>query len=125
MRDKFKTAGKTGLILVTGVLLLGNLCSGGKKAGSGEHEGSEKMSGSIRLAGSTSMERMSEALAESFMKKYPQVAVTVEYVGSGAGIAAVLSGSADIGNSSRKLKNEEKALGQCKILWLWTGLRSA
>lgn len=111
MKAEFKAAGKTGLVLLAGILLLGNLRCTGRKAGSGEAEEAAELSGSIRLAGSTSMERMTEALAESFMGKYPQVRVTVEYVGSGAGIAAVLSGSADIGNSSRRLKSEEKAYG--------------
>ena len=70
-----------------------------------------ELSGSIRMAGSTSMEKLAGALAESFMEKYPNVNVTVEFVGSGAGIQAVLSGTADIGNSSRSLKAEEKAKG--------------
>lgn len=68
-------------------------------------------SGSIRMAGSTSMEKLAGALAERFMEKYPDVNVTVEFVGSGAGIRSVLSGTADIGNSSRSLKAEEKAKG--------------
>ena len=37
--------------------------------------------------------------------------VTAEFVGSGAGIEAVSNGTADIGNSSRNLKDEEKAGG--------------
>lgn len=114
MRQERRAVCKTGVMILAGLLLMGSSGSVGRSSTDGDSQTvpqEDIMSGSIRLAGSTSMERMSEALAESFMKKYPQVAVTVEYVGSGAGIAAVLSGSADIGNSSRKLKNEEKALG--------------
>lgn len=74
-------------------------------------EGGKELSGSIRMAGSTSMERLANALAEGFMEKYPDVNVTVEFVGSGAGILAALSGAADIGNSSRELKQEEKDRG--------------
>lgn len=70
-----------------------------------------ELSGSIRMVGSTSMEKLADALAESFTEKYPDVNVTVEFVGSGAGIRAVISESADIGNSSRCLKEEEKAKG--------------
>ena len=66
---------------------------------------------SITMAGSTSMERFANALAESFMVKYPGVAVTVEFTGSSAGIEAVLVGNVDIGNSSRNLKDEEKSSG--------------
>lgn len=74
-------------------------------------ESASELSGSIRMAGSTSMEKLANALAESFMEKYRNVNVTVECVGSGAGIAAVISGAADIGNSSRYLKEEEKDKG--------------
>ena len=62
-------------------------------------------------AGSTSMEKFANALSESFMETYPKVTVTAEFVGSGAGVEAVNNGSADIGNSSRNLKDEEKANG--------------
>lgn len=57
------------------------------------------------------MEKFANALSESFMEKYPDVTVTAEFVGSGAGVEAVLGGTADIGNSSRNLKDEEKAKG--------------
>ena len=63
------------------------------------------------LSGSTSMEKFANALSEVFMEKYPNVTVQAEFVGSGAGIEAVTSGSADIGNSSRNLTDEEKANG--------------
>lgn len=69
------------------------------------------LSGAIQMVGSTSMEKLANALAESFMEKYPDVTVSVEFVGSGAGIEAVSSGTADIGNSSRNLKDEEKEKG--------------
>ena len=69
------------------------------------------LSGSISMVGSTSMEKFANALSESFMEKYPKVTVTAEFVGSSAGVEAVNNGSADIGNSSRNLKDEEKANG--------------
>lgn len=81
----------------------------------GAEENPRKLSGSIRMAGSTSMERLVSALAEGFMEKYPEVDVTAEFVGSGAGIQAVLSGVSDIGNSSRRLKEEEKPEGIVEI----------
>lgn len=70
-----------------------------------------KLSGSITLAGSTSMEKFANALAESFMEVYPDVTVQAEFTGSSAGIEAVLAGQCDIGDSSRSLKDEEKAKG--------------
>ena len=69
------------------------------------------LSGSISMVGSTSMEKLANALSEDFMEEYPDVTVTAEFVGSGAGIEAVTNGTADIGNSSRSLKDEEKAAG--------------
>lgn len=69
------------------------------------------LSGSISMAGSTSMEKLANAVAESFMEKYPNVTVSAEFTGSGAGIESVTAGSVDIGNSSRNLKEEEKAAG--------------
>ena len=83
-------------------------------AGTSAEAGSEAeadLSGSISMVGSTSMEKFANALSESFMEKYPDVTVTAEFVGSGAGVEAVLGGTADIGNSSRNLKDEEKAKG--------------
>ena len=70
-----------------------------------------ELSGTISLAGSTSMEKLCEAMSESFMETYPGVTVTVEYTGSGAGLESLASGSVDIGNSSRHLKDEEVAGG--------------
>ena len=69
------------------------------------------LSGTISMAGSTSMEKLANAVAESFMAKYPGVTVTAEFTGSSAGIEAVTAGSVDIGNSSRALKDEEKEAG--------------
>lgn len=69
------------------------------------------LSGSLTMAGSTSMEKIANAAAEVFMEKYPDVTVTAEFTGSGAGIEAVMSGSVDIGNASRALTDEEKAAG--------------
>lgn len=74
-------------------------------------EAAADLSGSISMVGSTSMEKFANALSEAFMEKYPKVTVTAEFVGSGAGIEAVTNGTADIGNSSRNLKDEEKANG--------------
>lgn len=82
-----------------------------EKSQTGSEANAEALSGSIQMVGSTSMEKFANALCESFMDKYPDVTVTVEFAGSSAGVEAVLSGSADIGNSSRNLKDEEKQNG--------------
>lgn len=69
------------------------------------------LSGTISLAGSTSMEKLANAVAESFMEKYPNVTVTAEFTGSSAGIESLLAGSVDIGDASRALKDSEKEAG--------------
>lgn len=76
-----------------------------------QDEADAQLSGSVSMSGSTSMEKLANAVAESFMAKYPGVTVTAEFTGSSAGIESVLAGSVDIGNSSRSLKDEEKASG--------------
>ena len=57
------------------------------------------------------MEKLCEAMQESFMEKYPDINVTTEYTGSGAGIESLEAGSVDIGNSSRNLKDSELEAG--------------
>lgn len=69
------------------------------------------LSGTVTLAGSTSMEKLANAVAESFMEKYSNVTVTAEFTGSSAGIESLLAGSADIGDASRALKDSEKEAG--------------
>lgn len=69
------------------------------------------LSGSITMAGSTSMEKMANAVAESFMAENPGVTVTAEFTGSSAGVEALNAGSVNIGNSSRALTDDEKAAG--------------
>lgn len=83
----------------------------GTEAAGEETAENTDLSGSVSMAGSTSMEKLANAVAESFMMKYPNVTVTAEFTGSSAGVEAVTAGSVDIGNSSRALKEEEKAAG--------------
>lgn len=81
-----------------------------EQAAEEQAEGKE-IAGTVTMAGSTSMEKLANAAAESFMEKYPSVTVTAEFTGSSAGIESVTAGSVDIGNSSRNLKDDEKANG--------------
>lgn len=57
------------------------------------------------------MEKLCEAMNESFAEAYPDITVTVEYTGSGAGLESLTRGSIDIGNASRNLKDGEKEKG--------------
>ena len=69
------------------------------------------LSGSVSTNGSTSMEKVIGILSEQFMADNSGVSVTYDPTGSGAGIEAASNGSADIGLSSRALKDEETAGG--------------
>lgn len=69
------------------------------------------LNGNVTLAGSTSMEKLCEAMSESFMEANPGVTVTVEYTGSGAGLESLAAGSVNIGNASRGLKDSERENG--------------
>ena len=81
----------------------------GNEGGQGSQEA--ELKGTITMAGSTSMEKLATAVQEAFSEKYPDVTITAEFTGSGAGIESVLAGSVNIGNSSRNLKDEEKEKG--------------
>ena len=71
----------------------------------------DSLSGVVNTDGSTSMADVMAVLQETFKNLHPDVTVNYAATGSGAGIEAVLAGTADIGLSSRALKDEEKAEG--------------
>lgn len=66
-----------------------------------------ELSGKVATGGSTSMEAVIGAFQEAFAEKYPDVDVTYDPTGSGAGITGAQEGSLDIGLSSRAVKEEE------------------
>ena len=76
-----------------------------------EEQQTVTLSGAVALNGSTSMEKVVGALGEQFMMDNSDVKVTYDATGSGAGIEAASNGSADIGLSSRALKDEETSAG--------------
>lgn len=96
-----------------GILLVLILCLGLTGCGGSDNSGedSSEISGKVSLNGSTSMEKFVNALKEAIVEDYPNLALEPQFTGSSAGIEAVLARTADIGNSSRALKDEEKAKG--------------
>ncbi len=73
--------------------------------------GKTTQQGTVNMNGSTSMQKMVEAECEVFNETYPNITASGQFTGSGAGLEAVAAGSADVGNASRALKDEEKAKG--------------
>jgi phosphate transport system substrate-binding protein len=69
------------------------------------------ISGTLLMSGSTSMEKLANVASESFMLKNPDVTVSAEFIGSSAGVEALLAGTVEIGNASRNLKDTEIASG--------------
>jgi phosphate transport system substrate-binding protein len=62
---------------------------------------------SIQSIGSDTMVNLAQAWAEAYGKHASNVSIEVSGGGSGVGIAALINGTADIANTSRKLEPEE------------------
>ena len=97
-------------VLLTLVLCLGLTGCGGSDDSSTDTSNGD-VSGNVSLNGSTSMEPFVNGLSEAIREVYPNLVLEPQFTGSGAGIEAVTNGTADIGNSSRSLIDEEKAGG--------------
>lgn len=68
------------------------------------------LSGDFTIAGSTSVTPLIEKLVEKYKELNPDVTIEIQSPGSSAGIQAVVEGTAQLGMSSRDLKEEEKVL---------------
>ena len=64
----------------------------------------------IQNKGSDTLVNVAQAWAEAYQKVDPEVAVAVSGGGSGTGIAALINGTVDIANASRKIKDKEAKL---------------
>jgi phosphate transport system substrate-binding protein len=69
----------------------------------------------VIVAGSTSVQPYAEVLAEEYMILHPGTEIDIQGGGSAAGITAADSGTADIGMSSRELKDNENSLWHVEI----------
>ncbi len=61
----------------------------------------------IKINGSTTVFPIAQTAAEEFMKENPSVNVSVRGTGSGNGIASLISGTCDIADASRPMKQSE------------------
>ena len=62
---------------------------------------------SIQNVGSDTMVNLALAWAEAYQDEHPDVRIAVTGGGSGTGIAALINGTVDMANASRKIKQEE------------------
>lgn len=100
------------VICLSLVMCFGLLTGCGSDDTAGDNANQEtKLSGVVNTDGSTSMEKVVKGLAEMFMEENEAVTINYSGTGSGAGVEAAVSGTADIGLASRALKDEEKAKG--------------
>lgn len=96
---------RVSLILVASLIVLGawtHACTG-------------KRAGTVTVAGSRSVLPVVQELADHYKVKYPDITIDIQGIGSSAGIAAVQQGAADIGMSSRNLKETETGLEETVI----------
>jgi len=69
---------------------------------------------SIVIKGSTTVLPIAQGTLEAFMKKHPDVQISLSGGGSGEGIKALIDKTAEIANSSREIKKEEVELAKAK-----------
>lgn len=65
------------------------------------------LKGKLVIKGSDTLLPLAQAWAEEFMKRNPEVSISVTGGGSGVGITALLDGTCDIADASRSLKSSE------------------
>lgn len=83
---------------------------GGKKEV--EEEVVSDLTGKIKIDGSSTVYPISEGAAEAFSKTYPDVNITVNFVGTGGGFKLFTKGELDISDASRPITAEE--LAECE-----------
>jgi len=66
----------------------------------------------IQNKGSDTLVNVAQAWAEAYQKINPDLAIAVSGGGSGTGIAAMINGTVDIANASRKMKDKEKKMAK-------------
>lgn len=66
----------------------------------------------IQNKGSDTLVNVAQAWAEAYQSINPNIAVAVSGGGSGTGIAAMINGTVDIANASRKMKDKELKLAK-------------
>ena len=98
--------------LITSTAAIALLLTGCGKSGSDGAKKAEALT--IQNIGSDTMVNLAQEWAEAYAKIEPNVSVEVSGGGSGVGVAALLNGTCDIANSSRKLEEEEEKKATAK-----------
>ena len=86
----------------------------GKSGDSASSGGKKAAEVSLQNIGSDTMVNLAQAWAEAYHEVDKNVSVEVSGGGSGIGVAALINGTCDIANSSRKLEKEEEEKATAK-----------
>ncbi len=103
------------------LLLLGAMVGAGLS-------GCARPSGRVIIKGSDTMVALGQRFAEEFMLRHPDIIVSVTGGGSGTGIAALINGTCDIAQASRKIKPKEverarkAGIEPIEIVVAWDGI---
>ena len=81
-------------------------------ATSGASASAAAVSGEVKISGSSTVQPISQGVAEDFNATNPGVAITVDGPGTGDGFKLFCKGDTDISDASRAIKDEEKTLCQ-------------
>jgi phosphate transport system substrate-binding protein len=96
-------------IFAIGAILLTVACGGGSQGGADGKSGQRAV---LQNKGSDTLVNVAQAWAENYKEVEPNVAIAVTGGGSGTGISAMINGTVDIANASRKMKDKEIALAK-------------
>ena len=109
-------------LVLAAVMVLGALTSCSTTPPENPGKPSGTVSGKVSTDGSTSMEKVIGVLGEAFEADNSDISFSYNPTGSSGGIQAVQEGRCDIGLSSRKLKDEEKASGLTETVLAYDGI---
>lgn len=87
-------------------------CQGRRPENSASTAGEEGSNRAIQNKGSDTLVNLALAWAEAYREVDPSVSIAVTGGGSGTGIAALINGTVDIANASRKMKEKEIAAAE-------------
>lgn len=110
---KNKTKVIISLLLITSIIFVG--C--GRK-----NEEDTTISDKVTVSGSTSVGPLMEKEAEKFKEENEGINVEINQLGSSAGIKDAITGTVQIGMSSRDLKEQEKAEGLIEVEIAYDGI---
>lgn len=88
-------------------------CGGAGSPSTGSGTPGEPLSGEISISGSSTVQPISQGVAEAFNETNPDVAITVDGPGTGDGFQLFCNGEIDIADASRAIRDNEDEAQKC------------